>query len=82
MIESVTMNESEEEPGFMPGLCFPSESKFFLFVLFPGQKVFISVYHPKKALTSVELRLDSNIFKKSSSLPFYCFTVVWRTSML
>ena len=82
MIESVTMNETEEEPGFMPGLCFPSESKFFLFVLFPGQKVFISVYHPKKALTSVELRLDSNIFNKSSSLYFYCFIVVWRISML
>ena len=59
MIDSVTMNETEEESGFMPGLCFPSESKFFLFVLFPGQKVFISVYHPKKALSSVELRLDS-----------------------
>ena len=60
MIDSVTMNETEEEPGFMPGLCFPSESKFFLFILFPGQKVFISIYHPKKALSSVELRFDSN----------------------
>ena len=60
MIDSVTMNETEEEPGFMPNLCFPSESKFFLFVLFPGQKVFISIYHPKKALSSVELRWDSH----------------------
>ena len=60
MIDSVTMDEAEDEPGFMPGLCFPSESRFFLYVLFPGQKVFISIYHPKKALTSVELRLDSN----------------------
>ena len=60
MIDSVTMNETEDEPGFTPALCFPSESKFFLFVLFPGQKVFISIYHPKKALSSVKLRLDSN----------------------
>ena len=55
MIDSVTMDEAEDEPGFMPGLCFPSDSRFFLYVLFPGQKVFISIYHPKKALSSVEL---------------------------
>ena len=40
--------------------CFPSDSKVFLFALFPGQKVFISIYHPKKALSFVELRWDSH----------------------
>ena len=50
------MNETKNETGFYPGICFPSDTKFYLFVLFPGQKVFISIYHPQKALSSVELR--------------------------
>ena len=56
MIDSVIMNETKLEERFSPRLCFPSDSKFFLFVLFPGQKVFISIYHPVQALRSVELR--------------------------
>ena len=83
MIDSVTMNETEDEQAFMPGLCFPSESRFFLFVLFPGQKVFISIYHPKKALSSVELRSDFNIFKKVIIYSTaFVFLVVCRISML
>ena len=51
------MNETNStEAEFRPGLCFPSQTKFVLYVLFPGQKVFISVVHPKKALPSAELR--------------------------
>ena len=51
------MEETKTEKyHFRPLLCFPSESKFFLFVLLPGQKVFISIVHPMKALPSVELR--------------------------
>ena len=51
------MNDTKKEKNeFHPGLCFPSEAKFSLYVLFPGQKVFISVIHPMKALPSVELR--------------------------
>ena len=56
MLDSVSMNETRLEERFSPSLCFPSDSKYFLFVLFPGQKVFISIYHPVQALRSVELR--------------------------
>ena len=50
------MNETKDETGFYPGICFPSEMKFYVFALFPGQKAFISFYHPKRALDSVPLR--------------------------
>ena len=50
------MNETKGETPFYPGICFPSELKFYVFALFPGQKAFISIYHPKRALDSVPLR--------------------------
>ena len=50
------MTESKGEDPFYPGICFPSELKFYVFALFPGQKAFISIYHPKRALDSVQLR--------------------------
>ena len=56
------MKETTLEEKFRPGFCFPSDSKYFLFVLFPGQKVFISIYHPVQALPSVELR-KVNIYR-------------------
>ena len=56
LIDSVTMNETRVEEKFSPGICFSSDQKLLLFVLFPGQKVFISIYHPFQALPSVELR--------------------------
>ena len=72
------MNETRFEDRFYPGLCFPSDSKFLLFVLFPGQKVFISLYHPFQALPSVELRKFSEMLRRkyfdifpSSGLAFY-----------
>ena len=60
IIESVTMNETNDQSKFKPGLCLASDRKFLLFFLFPGQKVFISIYHPDKALASAELRKVSS----------------------
>ena len=74
LIESVTMNETRIEDKFSPILCFPSETKFLLFVLFPGQKVFISLIHPFQALPSVELRKFSEFFKKKI---FSYFSFQW-----
>ena len=72
------MNETRIEDKFNPTVCFPSETKFLLFVLFPGQKVFISLIHPFQALPSVELRKFSEMLKEenihifpSSGLAFY-----------
>ena len=64
LIDSVTMNETRFEDRFYPGVCFPSDRKYLLFVLFPGQKVFISLYHPFQALPSVELRKHFLHFKE------------------
>ena len=50
------MNASINVKHFFPSICFPSDSKLIIFVLFPGQKVFVSIFHPTKALPSVQLR--------------------------
>ena len=57
-IDSVTMDESPEQQRFSPSICFSSSTKILLYLLFPGQKVFISVFHPFQILESVELRKD------------------------
>ena len=56
LVDSVTMNASLNVQHFFPSICFPSDSKLIIFVLFPGQKVFVSIFHPTKALPSVQLR--------------------------
>ena len=54
-----------------------SVPQFYLFLLFPGQKAFISVSHPKQALPSVVLRqgfisIDlSNTFIRKALFPSY-----------
>ena len=81
------MNETRIEDKFSPILCFPSETKFLLFVLFPGQKVFISLIHPFQALPSVELRKFSKYLRRkyfhifpSSGLAFHSAVVKMKVT--
>ena len=81
------MNETRIEDKFNPTVCFPSETKFLLFVLFPGQKVFISLIHPFQALPSVELRKFSEMFRRKyfhicpfSGLAFYSAVVKMKVT--
>ena len=35
---------------FAPSLCFNSSRKLLVYTLFPGQKIFVSLFHPHKAI--------------------------------
>ena len=36
--------------SIQPQLCFDSSATILLYVLFPGQKIFLSVYHPTESV--------------------------------
>ena len=35
---------------FSPSLCFNHTKKLLVYTLFPGQKIFVSMFHPHKAI--------------------------------
>ena len=49
-----------------PSLCFNSSKKLLVYTLFPGQKIFVSLFHPHKALKPT-LITGHSMFKSTAN---------------
>ena len=63
---SFNLTTSPERPSvLLPELllCYPANQTLHLYLLFPGQKIFISTYHPSRALTAQHLNIQERVQK-------------------
>ena len=47
----------------MTHLCFKRSTTILIYVLFPGQKIFLSLYHPTESIEPRKISGDAGTFK-------------------
>ena len=62
-MDSITMKEGENIQSF---LCYNKSDSLSVYVLFPGQKLYVSIYHPLEALEPKQV--TGNLFNKITAV--------------